>query len=144
MPGVGGALLLAGTGHLTTQRQEFPAQVPDWLPADEDTVVVVSGVVELLLGAGADPHRSAASPARRAGRRRLLRRGVPRQRPRSRARAPVPSASTPTPGFALLLFQPLLVAWALWSTGGRTRCATSLALTITMMAASARAFSPAH
>jgi uncharacterized membrane protein len=48
---LGAVLLAAGTGHLTTQRQEFQAQVPSWLPVDPDTVVVASGVVELALGA---------------------------------------------------------------------------------------------
>ena len=47
---LGAALLLAGTGHLTFQRQEFQAQVPTWLPPDADFVVLASGVVELLLG----------------------------------------------------------------------------------------------
>jgi uncharacterized membrane protein len=47
---LGAALLTAGTGHLTTQRQEFRAQVPTWFPADPDVVVVASGVVELALG----------------------------------------------------------------------------------------------
>jgi len=48
---LGAVLLLAGTAHLTVARQEFRAQVPDWLPLDEDLVVVASGVVELALGA---------------------------------------------------------------------------------------------
>jgi uncharacterized membrane protein len=48
---LGAALLAAGTGHLTTLRQEFQAQVPSWFPAAPDPVVVVSGVVELALGA---------------------------------------------------------------------------------------------
>ena len=48
---LGGALLYAGTGHLTFAREEFQAQVPDWLPVDADLVVLVSGVVELALGA---------------------------------------------------------------------------------------------
>ena len=47
---LGGALLVAGTGHLTTQRQEFQAQVPDWFPVDEDLTVIGSGVVEIALG----------------------------------------------------------------------------------------------
>src|SRR3954470_15737052 len=49
--GLGAALIVAGTGHLTVQREEFQAQVPSWFPVDEDAVVVVSGVVEILLGA---------------------------------------------------------------------------------------------
>ncbi len=41
----------AGVLHLTTQRQEFQAQVPDWFPLDDDLTVVASGVVEIGLGA---------------------------------------------------------------------------------------------
>jgi uncharacterized membrane protein len=48
---LGAAMLSAGTGHLTVQRQEFQAQVPPWFPADPDLVVVVSGLVEIGLGA---------------------------------------------------------------------------------------------
>src|SRR5215203_4020132 len=48
--GLGAALIVAGTGHLTVQREEFQAQVPSWFPGDEDAVVVVSGIVELVLG----------------------------------------------------------------------------------------------
>ena len=44
-------LLFAGIGHLSFQRTAFLAQVPDWLPINPDTVVVLSGVVEILLGA---------------------------------------------------------------------------------------------
>jgi len=47
---LGGALLMAGFGHLTTSRLEFQAQVPVWLPLDPDFVVVASGVVEIILG----------------------------------------------------------------------------------------------
>jgi uncharacterized membrane protein len=49
--GLGCALLATGTGHLTTKRREFQAQVPSWFPADPDTVVVASGFAELALGA---------------------------------------------------------------------------------------------
>ncbi|MCY1138148.1 hypothetical protein OWR29_09080 [Actinoplanes sp. Pm04-4] len=48
---LGGVLITAGAGHLTTKRREFQAQVPSWFPADPDKVVVVSGVAELALGA---------------------------------------------------------------------------------------------
>ncbi len=41
----------AGTLHLTTAREEFQAQVPSWIPIDEDVVVVGSGVAEIGLGA---------------------------------------------------------------------------------------------
>jgi uncharacterized membrane protein len=47
---LGAALAGAGVGHLTTLRQEFQAQVPSWVPLDADFVVVASGVVEVGLG----------------------------------------------------------------------------------------------
>lgn len=46
-------MTFAGIGHLTFQREEFKAQVPRWLPEDPafmDFVVLSSGVVEIALG----------------------------------------------------------------------------------------------
>ena len=43
-------LALAGVGHLTFQRLEFQNQVPPWLPMNPDLVVVLSGIVEIILG----------------------------------------------------------------------------------------------
>jgi uncharacterized membrane protein len=43
-------LLTAGILHLTLARKSFQAQVPTWLPMNPDTVVIESGVVEILLG----------------------------------------------------------------------------------------------
>jgi uncharacterized membrane protein len=48
--GLGAALVFAGVTHLTVAREEFQAQVPPWLPFDADTVVVLSGIVEISLG----------------------------------------------------------------------------------------------
>ena len=48
---LGAAMVGAGLLHLTTQRQEFRAQVPGWFPVDQDLTVLVSGVVEIALGA---------------------------------------------------------------------------------------------
>ena len=47
---LGVGLAIAGLTHLTTAREEFQAQVPGWVPLDEDLVVVLSGVVEIALG----------------------------------------------------------------------------------------------
>ncbi|MDB5266988.1 MAG: hypothetical protein JWP58_28 [Hymenobacter sp.] len=47
---LGTFMVVAGTGHLTFARQEFQAQVPDFVPLDKDTVVLQSGVVEIALG----------------------------------------------------------------------------------------------
>ena len=43
-------LLSAGISHLGSNRTEFLAQVPTWLPLDADFVVVASGLVEITLG----------------------------------------------------------------------------------------------
>ena len=43
-------LIFSGTGHLTFARVAFQAQVPDWVPMDKDLVVLLSGVVEILMG----------------------------------------------------------------------------------------------
>lgn len=47
---LGSAMVGAGVLHLTTQRQEFQAQVPGWFPLDEDLTVIGSGIVEITLG----------------------------------------------------------------------------------------------
>jgi len=47
---LGAALTYAGTTHLTTSRQEFQAQVPNWVPLSADFVVITSGIVEITLG----------------------------------------------------------------------------------------------
>ena len=47
---LGAFLLSAGVSHLTVSRLEFQAQVPTWLPFDPDFVVISSGIVEILLG----------------------------------------------------------------------------------------------
>ena len=49
---LGFALAYAGFGHLTTNRQEFQAQVPTLLKDYTDFVVLASGVVEIALGVG--------------------------------------------------------------------------------------------
>ena len=49
---VGCALAYAGVGHLTTSRTEFQAQVPTLLAEYADFVVLASGVVEIALGVG--------------------------------------------------------------------------------------------
>ena len=47
---LGVALAFAGKSHLTTAREEFQAQVPTILKSIADFVVLASGVVEIVLG----------------------------------------------------------------------------------------------
>ncbi len=48
--GLGAFLFFAGNSHLYSNRKEFEAQVPTWLPLDPEFVVVASGLVEMALG----------------------------------------------------------------------------------------------
>jgi uncharacterized membrane protein len=113
---LGGALILAGTGHLTTQRDEFQAQVPDWFPVDDDLVVVASGVVELTLGAAlilARRRREAVG---------LVVAGFfvvifPGNVGQYVEHTDAFGLDTDTKRLVRLFFQPVLVLWALWSTG---------------------------
>ncbi|WP_163392772.1 DoxX family protein [Flavobacterium limi] len=43
-------MITAGIGHLTFQRDDFQAQVPNWIPLSKDLVVILSGIVEIILG----------------------------------------------------------------------------------------------
>jgi uncharacterized membrane protein len=47
---LGTFMVIAGIGHLTFQRKAFQAQVPDSLPVPKDLTVVLSGYVEIALG----------------------------------------------------------------------------------------------
>ena len=47
-----GFMIMAGLGHLTFSKIEFQAQVPDWVPLSKDLVVIASGIVEIILGLG--------------------------------------------------------------------------------------------
>ena len=53
---LGGVLAFAGTSHLSFARDDFRAQVPTWLtkstPLTQDQVVLGSGIVEIALGVG--------------------------------------------------------------------------------------------
>ena len=43
-------MIYAGFSHLTFNRTEFQTQVPDWVPLSKDLVVILSGIVEMILG----------------------------------------------------------------------------------------------
>ena len=114
---LGAAMVAAGTGHLTFQRQEFQAQVPPWFPADPDLVVLASGVVEIGLGA------AMLTVWRQPARRRL---GLllalffvavfPGNIAQLTEHRDAFGLDTDTKRGVRLLFQPLLVLWAYWST----------------------------
>ena len=112
---LGAALIYAGITHLTTSRIEFQAQVPGWVPLSADFVVLASGVVEILLGLSLTSlqYRREVGIATALffiaifpGNISQYVNGIDAFGLDSdRARA------------IRLFFQPLLVIWALWSTG---------------------------
>jgi uncharacterized membrane protein len=113
---LGGALVLAGLGHLTTLRQEFQAQVPAWLPLDPDFVVVASGVVEIGLGVAlvALPGQRVAVGWLTAA---FFVAVFPGNVSQYLTRTDAFGLDTDQARLTRLAFQPLLVLWALWCTG---------------------------
>ena len=43
-------MIYTGFSHLTFNRIDFQSQVPDWVPFSKDLVVILSGIVEMILG----------------------------------------------------------------------------------------------
>jgi uncharacterized membrane protein len=43
-------MVYSGFSHLTFNRIDFQAQVPDWVPLSKNLVVLLSGIVEIALG----------------------------------------------------------------------------------------------
>jgi len=113
---LGAALLLAGIGHLTWLRVEFQAQVPQWVPLDADLVVVLSGIVEIALGIGliALPKQRVMLGWITAVFFILI---FPGNISQYVNQIDAFSLDTDQERAIRLLFQPLLVIWALWSTG---------------------------
>lgn len=113
---LGVALVVAGIGHLTAQRTAFRAQVPGWFPVDEDLVVIVSGVVEIVLGTaliGLARHRVLIGTIV-AGFFVVI---FPGNIAQWREGVAAFGLDTDAERFARLFFQPVLVVWALASTG---------------------------
>jgi uncharacterized membrane protein len=113
---LGAALVGAGMAHLTVQRTEFQAQVPSWFPIDEDIVVVASGIVEIILGAaliGLSRHRVPVGTIVAAFFVVIFPGNI------AQWREGVDAFGLDSDGerFARLFFQPVLVIWALGSTG---------------------------
>lgn len=119
---LGALMALAGIGHLTFQRQEFQAQVPRWLPDDPafiDFVVLASGVTEILLGLAMiflTKHR--------------IKVGLilaifyvlifPGNISQYTNGIDAFGLDTDQKRLIRLFFQPVLIIWALWSTGALT------------------------
>ena len=109
-------LVVAGTSHLTWSRSEFFAQVPPWFPFDSDMVVVVSGLVEIAIGSSLIALSKYRIPV-----------GIvaaaffiaifPGNVSQYTERVDAFGLNSDTARAVRLFFQPILVAWALVSTG---------------------------
>ncbi|MFL9830494.1 DoxX family protein [Flavobacterium sp. ARAG 55.4] len=115
---LGSLMVLAGVGHLTFQRQEFTAQVPMWLPRDPafiDFVVVFSGVVEIALGLAMiflSKYRIQIGIALAV----FYVLVFPGNISQYTNGISAFGLDTNQKRFIRLLFQPVLIVWALWST----------------------------
>jgi uncharacterized membrane protein len=125
---LGAALTYAGTTHLTTSRQEFQAQVPNWVPLSADFVVIASGIVEIALGLSLLllwKYRTQLGWITAAFFIAIFPGNISQYVNGIDAFGLDTDRARPI----RLLFQPLLVTWALWSTGAwrsyRAKKATS-------------------
>lgn len=114
---LGANLLFTGTAHLTFSRTEFLAQVPPWLPLDGDLVVVLSGIAELALGLAliALPRFKVFVGLLTAI---FFVAIFPGNISQYVNQVDGFGLNTDQARFIRLFFQPLLVFWALWATGG--------------------------
>ena len=110
---------LAGIGHLTFQREEFVAQVPKWLPNNShfvDFIVVSSGIVEIILGLSMIfliRHKVKVGIALAI----FFVLVFPGNISQYTNGIDAFGLDTDQKRFIRLLFQPVLILWALWSTG---------------------------
>lgn len=114
-----GGMMFAGLSHLFWARKDFQAQVPEFvtdvLPIDKDGVVMASGAVEIMLGAAL-----VVLPKERRRIGDILAAFFVAVLPGNIAQATDKRAAfgldSDRARIARLFFQPVLVAWALWST----------------------------
>ena len=111
---LGATLVYTGTLHLTSRRIEFQAQLPTWAPFTPDFVVLASGFVEIALGLALISMQK----------RKII--GIataifftaifPGNISQFVNKIDAFGLNTDRARAIRLLFQPLLVLWALWST----------------------------
>lgn len=116
---LGAFMLYAGIGHLTFLRLEFQAQVPTWITTDKsfmDVIVLASGVVEIIFGL-----------LMIVGGRFKVKTGIalaifyvlifPGNINQYVNQIDSFGLDTDNQRLIRLFFQPVLIVWALWSTG---------------------------
>jgi uncharacterized membrane protein len=117
---LGAALIYAGVGHFTFSRLAFQAQVPPWLPLDPDFVVLASGAVEIALGLGLifiARYRKQIGWLTAA----FFLAVFPGNISQYLTQTDAFGLNTDEARAIRLLFQPLLIIWALWATAAWTK-----------------------
>jgi uncharacterized membrane protein len=112
---LGAALIYAGIGHFTFSRLAFQAQVPTWVPLDPDFVVLASGAVEIALGLGlifVSAYRKQIGWLTAA----FFLAVFPGNISQYLTQTDAFGLNTDEARAIRLLFQPLLILWALWAT----------------------------
>lgn len=110
-------MVYAGLSHLTFNRLEFQAQVPDWVLLNKDIVVIISGLVEMILGLGLlfwQNQRSNFGWALAIFFVLIFPGNIAQYMNGTDAFGILDSDGA---RFRRLFFQPVLIAWALWSSG---------------------------
>jgi len=117
---LGLGMLYIGVGHLTFSRLEFQAQVPMWLAKEKsliDFVVITSGIIEILLGvlmSWGGKFKAYVGFALAIFYILIFPGNISQYINEIDAFG----LNTPNKRLTRLLFQPLLIIWALWSTEG--------------------------
>ena len=113
---LGANLIFAGISHLTFARKDFRAQVPDWVPLKVDDTVIYSGLAEIALGSAlvltSKKHEETVGKIAAT----FFTAVFPGNISQYTHRRSAFGLTTDKKRFARLLFQPVLVYWALKST----------------------------
>ncbi len=117
---LGAFMLYAGIGHLTFLRVEFQSQVPTWITTDKsfiDFIILASGVMEIVFGL-----------LMVLGGKLKVKTGIalalfyilifPGNINQYVNQIDAFGLNTDNKRFIRLLFQPVLIIWALWASGG--------------------------
>lgn len=112
---LGAFMIYAGVGHLTFLSEEFQAQVPNWFPLSKDFLVLLSGALEISLGIVMIFWKNKRPQV-----------GIalavfyiiifPGNIAQYLNKISAFGLDTDAKRFIRLLFQPVLIYWALWST----------------------------
>jgi uncharacterized membrane protein len=110
-------MIYAGFSHLTFNRIAFQSQVPDWLPVSKDLIVILSGIVEMGLGLALlfwKKQRATIGWALALFFILVFPGNIAQYLDGKDAFG---ALNSDTARLIRLFFQPVLIAWALWSSG---------------------------